>query len=92
MISKIFAFPCKESFTSCLYKTLGEEEIPLGRGNFSRCLTSVAAGIESILPERVNVPLCCSGVKCIRQGRDSEFWSWCHYGSGIWGQESSALT
>lgn len=73
MISKIFAFPCKESFTSCLYKTPDEEEIPLGRGNFLRCLTGVAAGVESILPERVNMPLCCSEVKCVRQGRDSGF-------------------
>lgn len=50
MISKTVAFLCKKPFASSLYKTLGEEEIPLGRGNFSRCLTGVAVGAENVLP------------------------------------------
>lgn len=45
MISKLFAFPCKESFTSCFYKTLCEEEMSLGRGSFLRCLTGVDAQV-----------------------------------------------
>lgn len=50
MISKLFAFPCKESFTSCFYKTLCEEENPLGRGSFLRCLTGVDAEVWKYRP------------------------------------------
>lgn len=56
MISKLFAFPCKESFTSWFYKTLCEEEISLGRGSFLRCLVLMHR-FESINPEHVNVLL-----------------------------------
>lgn len=87
MISKTLAFLCEKPFASSLYKTLGEEETPLRRGNFSRCPTGVAVGAESILPPWAHV----FRVKYMRQGRVSRFWSWCCYSSGIWGQENSAL-
>lgn len=57
MISKLFAFPCKESFTSCFYKTLCEEENPLGRGSFWGVWLVLMQRFESIIPEHVNVLL-----------------------------------
>lgn len=72
MISKPFAFPCKESFTSCFYKTLCEEEISLGKAAFWGVWWVLMNRFESITPEHVNV---LSEVKCMRQSRDSAFWS-----------------
>lgn len=50
MNSKLFAFPCKESFTSCFYRILCEKEIPLGRGSFLRCLTGADADVWQCHP------------------------------------------
>lgn len=81
MISKLFAFPCKESFTSCFQKTLCEEEISLGRGSFLRCLLLMHR-FESIIPELVNILL--RGEMHERQSRDIlelvSVWLW-HLGS-----------